>query len=35
VVTEDSDLLVYGVTRAFYKMDKDGKGVEYDLGENC
>jgi exonuclease 1 len=34
VITEDSDLLVYGVTRAFYKFDKDGKGTEIDLGEN-
>ena len=35
VITEDSDLLVFGVTKVFTKMDKDGKGIEYDLGPDC
>jgi exonuclease-1 len=28
VITEDSDLLVYGARRVFYKMDNEGYGVE-------
>ena len=31
VVTEDSDLLAYGVTNVFFKMDLNGKGFEIDL----
>ena len=31
VITEDSDLLAYGVTRVFFKMDKEGSGLEIDL----
>lgn len=31
VITEDSDLLVFGVKKAFFKMDLQGKGVEIDL----
>lgn len=31
VITEDSDLLAYGVTKVFFKMDKEGDGVEIDL----
>ena len=31
VITEDSDLLAYGVTRAFFKMDTNGDGFEIDL----
>ena len=31
VVTEDSDLLAYGVTKVFFKMDLNGKGFEIDL----
>lgn len=31
VFTEDSDLLVYGVTKVFFKMDPNGYGVEIDL----
>lgn len=31
MITEDSDLLAYGVKVCFFKMDKDGKGFEVDL----
>ncbi len=31
VITEDSDLLAYGVTRVFFKMDTNGEGFEVDL----
>ncbi len=31
VITEDSDLLAYGVTKVFFKMDPNGKGIEIDL----
>ena len=32
VITEDSDLMVFGAKRMFYKMDKDFWGVEVELG---
>ncbi len=32
VVTEDSDLLAYGVTKVLFKMDLAGKGFEVDMG---
>ena len=37
VITEDSDLLAYGVEKAFYKMDLEGNGFEVDLTQinNC
>jgi hypothetical protein len=31
VLTEDSDLLAFGVTRVFFKMDLKGQGMEVDL----
>jgi len=31
VITEDSDLLIFGVTRVMFKMDKSGIGIEIDL----
>lgn len=31
VITEDSDLLAYGVTKVFFKMDPNGMGIEIDL----
>jgi exonuclease 1 len=31
VITEDSDLLAFGVKRCFFKMDKAGYGFEVDL----
>lgn len=31
VITEDSDLLVFGVTKVFFKMDRAGNGIEVDL----
>lgn len=31
VITEDSDLLIFGVTRVMFKMDKSGNGIEVDL----
>lgn len=31
VITEDSDLLPYGVQRVFFKMDPQGNGIEIDL----
>ena len=31
IITEDSDLLAFGVKRCFFKMDKSGVGIEVDL----
>ena len=31
IITEDSDLMVFGVTKCFFKMDKSGNGYEIDL----
>eukprot|EP00347_Sterkiella_histriomuscorum_P014332 403361276 len=31
IITEDSDLLVYGVTRVLFKMDPQGQGIYIDL----
>ena len=31
VITEDSDLLAFGVKRCFFKMDGNGDGDEVDL----
>lgn len=31
VITEDSDLLIFGVSRVLFKMDKQGHGTEVDL----
>ena len=31
VITEDSDLLAFGVTKCLFKMDKYGAGIEVDL----
>ena len=31
VITEDSDLLIFGVKRVLFKMDKSGNGTEVDL----
>jgi exonuclease-1 len=31
VITEDSDLLVFGVRKVFFKMDRTGNGFEVDL----
>ena len=31
VVTEDSDLLAFGVRKVLFKMDKNGNGIEVDL----
>lgn len=31
VITEDSDLLIFGVKRVLFKMDKAGNGTEVDL----
>lgn len=31
VITEDSDLLAFGVKRVFFKMDLTGLGIEVDL----
>lgn len=33
VVTEDSDLLAFGVTDVFFKMDRSGNGIRIDLNE--
>lgn len=33
VITEDSDLLVYGVTKVLFKMDGSGEGREINLSE--
>lgn len=37
VITEDSDLLAYGVTKVLFKMDPSGKGTEINMSElqNC
>lgn len=31
VITEDSDLLIFGVKKVLFKMDKGGNGIEVDL----
>lgn len=31
VITEDSDLLPFGVKKCMFKMDKAGNGIEVDL----
>jgi exonuclease-1 len=31
VLTEDSDLLLFGASKCFFKMDLTGKGFEIDL----
>jgi len=33
VVTEDSDLLAFGVDLAFFKMDNEGVGQEVDMNK--
>ena len=33
VITEDSDLIAFGVKKLFYKMDMTGQGVEIDMNE--
>ena len=33
VITEDSDLLIFGVKRVMFKMDKQGNGTEADLNK--
>lgn len=33
VITEDSDLLAFGVKRCFYKMDHSGQGFEINMDE--
>lgn len=33
VITEDSDLLPFGVKKCFFKMDRGGFGFEVDLDE--
>lgn len=33
VITEDSDLLIFGVKRVLFKMDKQGNGIEVDLSK--
>ena len=33
VITEDSDLLVFGVNKCFYKMDNEGNGIEINLNK--
>jgi len=33
VITEDSDLLAFGVKKCLFKMDKNGQGFEIDLDE--
>ena len=33
VITEDSDLLIFGVKRVMFKMDKQGNGIEVDLNK--
>lgn len=37
VLTEDSDLLLFGASKCFFKMDLTGKGIEIDLSnlEKC
>ena len=31
IITEDSDLLAFGVKKCFYKMDSNGNGEEVNL----
>ena len=31
VITEDSDLLAYGVKKVLFKMSQDGNGIEINL----
>lgn len=31
IITEDSDLLIFGAKKVFYKMDKNGNGTEIDI----
>lgn len=33
VITEDSDILLFGCTRVMFKLDRDGTGQEIDLQE--
>ena len=33
VITEDSDLLPFGVNKCLFKMDRSGNGIEIDLEE--
>ncbi|MFN9903264.1 MAG: hypothetical protein ACK55Z_31725, partial [bacterium] len=33
VITEDSDLIAFGVKKCFFKMDKNGQGFEIDLDQ--
>ena len=33
VITEDSDLLAYGVEKVLFKMDPQGNGIEIDLND--
>ena len=35
MVTEDSDLLAYGVTRVLTKMDLTGRGYEINMDRLC
>ena len=37
VITEDSDLLAYGVKKVLFKMSQDGNGIEINLDflNNC
>ena len=32
VITEDSDLLLFGASKVFFKMNTQGRGFEIDLG---
>lgn len=33
MVTEDSDLLLFGANKCLFKMDLTGRGIEIDLGD--
>ena len=33
VITEDSDIILFGCTRVVFKLDRDGTGQEVDLRE--
>ena len=33
VITEDSDLLLFGASKCFFKMDLQGRGLEIDLDD--
>lgn len=33
VITEDSDIMLFGCTRVVFKLDRDGTGQEVDLKE--